>query len=183
MPMSHLTAAWFGLIALAASASAQPATAQTMLFEGARLITGDGSAVLENTAILAERGTITRIARNGEIAAPAGATRIDLAGKIVMPAIIATHVHPGFQSGLTYVAENFKRETILDDLNRALYFGVSTVMSQGVERGEVMYQIRTEQAEGRLGGARLMLAGRGMGAPNAGPGNPVSPNLAYEGPP
>jgi imidazolonepropionase-like amidohydrolase len=180
MPMSHLTAAWFGLLALAAAAVAPPANAQAVLFEGARLIAGDGSVALENTAILAERGTITRIARNGEIAAPAGASRIDLAGKTMMPAIIATHVHPGFQSGLTYLAENFKRETILDDLNRALYFGVSTVMSQGIERGDVMYQIRTEQAEGRLGGARLMLAGRGMGAPNAGPGNPVYANFAYE---
>jgi imidazolonepropionase-like amidohydrolase len=178
--MSHHTAAWFGLVAFAAATFAQHASAQTVLFEGARLIAGDGSAALENSAILVERGSITRIGRSGEIAAPAGTTRIDLAGKTVMPAIIATHVHPGFQSGLTYVAENFKRETILDDLNRALYFGVSTVMSQGIERGEVMYQIRTEQAEGRLGGARLMLAGRGMGAPNAGPGNPVYANFAYD---
>jgi imidazolonepropionase-like amidohydrolase len=180
MPMSQLTAAWFGLAALAAAAVAQPASAQTVLFEGARLIAGDGSAALENSAILVERGAITRIGRSGEIAAPAGTTRIELAGKTVMPAIIAPHVHPGFQSGLTYLAENFKRETILEDLNRALYFGVSTVMSQGIERGEVMYQIRTEQAEGRLGGARLMLAGRGMGAPNAGPGNPIYANFAYE---
>src|SRR5262249_49620932 len=179
MPMFHLTAAWFGLAALAAATVAQPATAQTVLFEGARLIAGDGSAALENTGILVERGTITRIARSGEITAPAGATRIDLAGKTVMPAIIATHVHPGFQSGLTYLAENFTRETILEDLNRALYFGVSTVMSQGIERGDVMFQIRAEQAEGRLGGAKLMLAGRGMGAPNAGPGNLIYANFAY----
>ena len=171
--MSHHRAAWFGLAALAALAFALPASAQTVVLEGARLIAGDGSAAVENTAILIERGTIARIGRRGEIAAPAGATRVDLAGKTVMPALIATHVHPGFQSGLTYRAENFKRDVILEDLNRALYFGVSTVMSQGIERGEVMYQIRTEQAEGRLGGARLMLAGRGFGAPNAGPGNPV----------
>src|SRR5206468_7196143 len=127
-----------------------------------------------------ERGTIAHIGRRGEVALPAGATRIDLAGKTVMPALIATHVHPGFQKGLTYAAKNFKRETILEDLNRALYFGVSTVMSLGIERGEVMFQIRAEQAAGRLGGARLFLAGRGMGAPNAGPGNPVYANFAYE---
>jgi len=175
----HRRAAWFGLAALAAATVAQPATAQTVLFEGARLIAGDGSAAVENAVILVERGTITRIGRSGEIAAPAGAARIDLAGKTVMPALIATHVHPGFQSGLTYLAENFKRENIVDDLNRALYFGVSTVMSQGIER-EVMYQIRAEQAEGRLGGAQLLLAGRGMGAPNAGPGNPIYANFAYE---
>jgi len=170
--------AWLGLIVVAAAA--QPAPAQTVLFEGARLIAGDGSAAVESTALLVERGTITRVARRGEIAAPAGAARIDLAGKTLMPALIATHVHPGFQSGLAYLAQNFKRENIVDDLNRALYFGVSTVMSQGIEQGEVMYQIRAEQAEGRLGGARLMLAGRGMGAPNAGPGNPIYANFAYE---
>jgi imidazolonepropionase-like amidohydrolase len=44
---------------------------------------------------------ITRIGRPGEIAAPAGAGRVDLGGKTVMPAIISTHVHPGFQKGLT----------------------------------------------------------------------------------
>ena len=178
--MSHHRATWFGLAALAALAFAQPASSQTLLFEGARLIAGDGSPAMENTVIMVERGTITHIGRRGEFTPPTGATRIDLTGKTVMPALIATHVHPGFQKGLTYAAENFKRETILEDLNRGLYFGVSTVMSQGIERGEVMYQIRAEQAEGRLGGARLMLAGRGMGAPNAGPGNPVYANFAYE---
>jgi imidazolonepropionase-like amidohydrolase len=157
-----------------------PANAQTVLFEGARVIPGDGSPAIENAAMLVERGAITRIGRKGEIATPAGATRVDLDGKTVMPALIATHVHPGFQRGNTYLAENFTRETILDDLNRALYFGVSTVMSQGIERGDVMFQIRTEQAEGRLGGAKLMLAGRGMGAPNAGPGNAIYANFAYE---
>ena len=53
-------------------------------------------------------------------------------------------------------------------------------MSQGIEKGEVMYQIRADQAAGRLGGARLMLAGRGIGAPNAGPGAPAYANIAYE---
>ena len=57
-----------------------------------------------------------------------GAARIALGGKTVMPAIVSAHVHPGFQKGLTYSVENFTRDTILDDLNRALYFGVSTVM-------------------------------------------------------
>ena len=170
-----------GLIAATAAIFIlQPVQAQTVLFEGARIIPGDGSPAIENGAMLIERASITRIGRKGEIAAPAGAIRVDLDGKTVMPAIISTHVHPGFQRGLTYLAENFTRETILDDLNRALYFGVSTVMSQGIERGDVMYQIRAEQAEGRLGGARLMLAGRGIGAPNAGPGNPIYANFAYE---
>jgi imidazolonepropionase-like amidohydrolase len=128
---------------------------------------------------LVEGGIITRIGRRGDIAAPAGAVRIDLDGKTVMPAIVSAHVHPGFQRGLTYSADNFTRETILDDLNRELYFGISTVMSQGIEKGEVMYQIRADQAAGRLGGARLLLAGRGIGAPNAGPGAAAYAGIAY----
>ena len=170
----------FVLFVLAAVFIAGPAPAQTLLFEGARVISGDGSAAIENGAVLVERGMIARIGRTGDIAAPPGAVRVDHGGKTVMPALVSTHVHPGFQLGPMYVAQNFKRETIIDDLNRALYFGVATVMSQGIERGEVMFQIRAEQAEGRLGGARLLLAGRGIGAPNAGPGNPIYANFAYE---
>jgi imidazolonepropionase-like amidohydrolase len=167
------------VLALATVLAPQAAPAQTILFEGARIIPGDGGPAIENGALLVENGTIRRVGRKGEVAAPAGATRIALDGKTVMPAIVSPHVHPGFQRGTTYLAENFNRETIVDDLNRALYFGVSTVMSLGVETGDVMFQIRQDQREGKLGGAQLFLAGRGMGAPNAGPGNPIYANFAY----
>jgi imidazolonepropionase-like amidohydrolase len=167
-----------GLLVLAFSTC--PVSAQTVLFEGARIIPGDGGTTIEDGALLVEGGAIARIGRKGEIVPPAGAVRIALDGKTVMPAIVSAHVHPGFQKGLAYSAENFTRETILDDLNRALYFGISTVMSQGVEKGEVMYQVRADQAAGRLGGARLMLAGRGIGAPNAGPGAAAYAGIAYE---
>lgn len=156
------------------------ASAQTLLFEGERLIPGDGGPVIDNAALLVERGTIARVGRKGDIALPPDGTRIDLAGKTVMPAIISAHVHPGFQRGLTYLAENFRRDTILDDLNRALYAGVSTVMSLGIETGDTMFQIRADQAAGRVGGAHLLLAGRGIGAPNAGPGNTIYSSFTYE---
>ena len=169
-----------GLLALALVFSAKLTLAQTVLLEGARIIPGDDAPAIESGALLVEGGTITRIGRKGEIAPPAGAMRIDLDGKTVMPTIVSAHVHPGFQKGLTYSVENFTRETILDDLNRALYFGISVVMSQGIEKGDVMYQIRADQAAGRLGGARLMLAGRGIGAPNAGPGAAAYAGIAYE---
>ncbi len=178
--MSLKSIARFGLVVLAVALVANPAFAQKVLFEGARIIPGDGAPAIENGALLVEGGAITRIGRKGEIAPPAGAVRINLDDKTLMPAIVSAHVHPGFQKGLTYSAENFTRETILDDLNRALYFGISTVMSQGIEKGEIMYQIRADQAAGRLGGARLMLAGRGIGAPNAGPGAAAYAGIAYE---
>jgi imidazolonepropionase-like amidohydrolase len=151
-----------------------------VLYEGARLIAGDGSQPITNAAMLVENGTITRIGAKGTVNVPAAALRVDLTGKTVMPALINTHGHPGFQRGLTYTGDNFTRETIMDDLNRALYFGVAAVLSQGIEKGRVMYEIRADQEAGRLGGARLRLAGRGIGAPNAGPGNAAYAGIAYE---
>src|SRR5262249_4922740 len=179
-PMSCKAIGSIILFILAAVFAARPSPAQTLLLESARVISGDGSAAIENGAVLVERGMIARIGRMGDITAPTGAVRVDLGGKTVMPALVSTHVHPGFQLGPMYVAQNFKRETIIDDLNRALYFGVAAGMSPGIARGERMVQMRAEQAEGRRGGARLLLAGRGIGAPNAGPGNPIYANFAYE---
>jgi len=178
--MTRRSIVLLGLLAFAPALAARPAVAQVTLFEGARIIPGDGAGPIENGALLVEGGAITRVGRKGEILPPADANRITLDGKTVMPTIFSAHVHPGFQKGLSYSAENFTRETILDDLNRALYFGVSAVMSHGIEKGEVMYQIRADQADGRLGGARLLVAGRGIGAPNAGPGAAAYAGIAYE---
>ena len=93
-----------------------------------------------DSAFLVENGTITNVGRKGDVIAPVGAGRVDLTGKTVMPALINAHGHPGFQRGLTYSADNFTRETIIDDLNRALYFGVAAVQSQGIEKGDVTYR-------------------------------------------
>ena len=172
-----------GFVALAAVYSVQPVTTQAnriVLYEGARLISGDGSAPIDDSALLVENGTITRVGRKGSVTAPGGAGRVNLAGKTVMPALIDAHGHPGFQRGLTYSAANFTRENIADDLNRALYFGVAAVQSQGIEKGDVTYQIRADQEAGKLGGALLHIAGRGIGAPNAGPGAAAYAGIAYE---
>src|SRR3989475_4860133 len=178
--------AFCGFVALAAAYSIQPVETQAnrpapvVLYEGARLIAGDGSAPIADSAFLVENGTITKVGKKGELTASRGAGRINLTGKTVMPTLINAHGHPGFQRGLTYSADNFTRENIIDDLNRALYFGVAAVQSQGIEKGEVMYQIRADQEAGKLGGARLHIAGRGIGAPNAGPGAAAYAGIAYE---
>jgi imidazolonepropionase-like amidohydrolase len=165
---------------LFAAMMAPPAFAQATLYEGARLIPGDGRPAIERSAFLVDNGTITRVGRQGEVKAPAGATRVDLTGKTVMPALIDIHTHTGFQRGATYRPENYSRDTIIDDLNRALYFGVSTVVSEGIDPGDAAFRIRDDQAAGRLGGARLFTAGRGMGAPNAGPGADTYRGIAYD---
>ena len=174
---------WKGLAFVAVACAAPAVLAQApsaTLFEGARLISGDSSPAIESSAILVERGLITRVGRKGEVNAPASVRRVDLSGKTVMPTIVNTHGHPGFQRGLTYTADNYTRDTVMSDLNRALYFGIAVVQSQGIEKGDVLFDIRAEQRAGKLGGARLLVAGRGIGAPNAGPGGAAYAGIAYE---
>src|SRR5262252_10531360 len=108
-----------------------PPASQPVLYEGARLIPGDGSQPIASSAILVENGIITNVGAKASVNAPRSARRVDLSGKTVMPALVNAHGHPGFQRDLTYTAENFTRETIMNDLNRALYFGVALVQSQG----------------------------------------------------
>ena len=160
--------------------TAGSAFAQATLYEGARLIAGDGKPAIERSAFIVENGAITRIGRQGDVKAPAGAAHVDLTGKTVMPTLIDIHTHTGFQKGATYRAENYGRDAIVDDLNRALYFGVSAVVSEGIDPGDAAFRIREDQAAGRLGGARLFTAGRGMGAPNAGPGADTYRGIAYD---
>jgi imidazolonepropionase-like amidohydrolase len=176
-----LTRALCGIfaVAVASAAAAQPRV-DLALVDGT-VITVDGRDTVAQ-AIAIGNGVIVAVGTSAEIRARAGADArvVDLAGKVVMPALISTHVHPGFQKRAAYVAANYTRDTVMIDLNRALYFGISVVQSQGIERGDVLYRIRADQAAGTLGGAKLLVAGRGIGAPNAGPGAAAYAGIAYE---
>ena len=114
-------------------------TSTVALYEGARLISGDGKPPIENSAMLVENGTITRVGAKGAVTAPSGARRIDFAGKTVMPTLINTHGHPGFQRGLTYDAANFTRETVMDDSYAARPAG-----------GDALLKLKLQQAMDRL---------------------------------
>src|SRR5258708_23430832 len=75
-----------------AMVGAQQPTAVTV-FEGARLITGDGSAPIADSAFLVENGRFTAVGRKGQLKVPAGAARVDLTGKTVMPALLHAPKH------------------------------------------------------------------------------------------
>src|SRR5262249_45273499 len=73
------------------AALASPAQSQTVtLYEGARVITGDGAAI-ENGAFIVDGNLIRQVGRKGEVALPQGASRVDLTGKTVMPTIVDMH--------------------------------------------------------------------------------------------
>jgi imidazolonepropionase-like amidohydrolase len=126
-------------------------------FEGARVIVGDDSAPIENATILVRDGRISEVGAGGSVQVPDGATRVDLSGKTVMPAILDGHVHLRSQM----------RDTLIEDLQRRAYYGVVAAFSMGQDQGDVPYQVRTESAN-MPNTARFLTAGRGITAPEPG---------------
>jgi len=151
---------------------------QAVLFEGARLITGDGSAPVENSAFLVENNRFSQVGKKGQLRAPAGAMRVDLSGKTVMPALVDAHTHLGWDVLRTgqMGAETYTRENLIDHLRREAYYGIAAVQSMGIDRGDIPYQVRANPAPDA---ALFRTAGRGMALPNAGPGREYWKPVAY----
>src|SRR4030081_1897890 len=164
---------------VASEARSQPQGAGVTLYEGARLITGDGSPAIENSAFLVTGNQFTRVGRKGELPLPAGATRVDLTGKTVMPTIVDMHGHFGYQNLIagTMSKETFTRENLIDHLQRLAYVGVGAVVGVGdlVNRsdlrggrttwGDVPLRVRAEIVPNA---ALFRTAGAGMAWPGSG---------------
>ena len=148
-------------------------TSDAVLYEGFRLIAGDERAAVEGAAFLVDGGVIQAVGLLGDLGLPPGAARVDLSGKTVMPALVSLHGHLGFQVGLTFEADNYTRKTVSDHLDRYAYYGVGTIVTLGTDGGDLVYEIKENQATGTLRGARLLTAGSGIARPNAGPGAPA----------
>jgi len=167
------------LFLLALAFSEAPAQqANPVLFEGARLIVGDGSAAVENSAFLVENNKFTRIGKRGEIRPPKGAERVDLSGQTVMPALVDAHTHLGWyivKTGRIGV-DTYTRENLIDHLQRYAYYGIAAAQSMGIDPGETPYQVRADPGPNA---ALFRIAGRGMAMPNAGPGADYWRPVAY----
>jgi imidazolonepropionase-like amidohydrolase len=142
-------------------------SSDVILFEGGRLITGDGN-VLEDAAFLIENGRFTQVGVSGTINVPAGAVQVNFSGKTIIPALIDGHGHLGYSDvgARTDVRASYSRENIIDHLHRHAYYGQSATMSMGIDPLS-MAELRESTIDNA---ARFLWAGRGMGRPNAGPG-------------
>ncbi len=140
------------------------APAGVTAFEGARVIVGDGRAPIENATFIVTGNRFTQVGRAADVRVPAGATRVNLAGKTVMPGILDTHNHL-----------SQTREMLIDDLKRRAYYGVTAAQSMGQDTTNISFQIREETREGKIpGAARFFTAGRGLTGPE--PGRTMAPH-------
>jgi len=102
-----------------------------VVYEGARLIVGDASPPIENGAFVVRSGHITAIGPKSSVKAPAGAIRVDLTGKTVMPAMNNVHIHAGNEGYVSWSVANHSPENVLDHLEREAFYGVGTAMTMG----------------------------------------------------
>ncbi|RIV27736.1 amidohydrolase [Fibrisoma montanum] len=116
---------------------------QPVMIVGGNLIDVETGKVRENTSLLIEKETITKIGKN--LKAPAGATVIDAKGKWLIPGLIDSHIHL-FQSGSIYTRPDgvdltkyrpyeserqWLRDNMGDLLRRYLASGITTVIDIG----------------------------------------------------
>lgn len=158
------TASWcwlFVLLCLAATFAAKvesqaPQAAGVTVFEGARLIVGNASAPIEDGAFVVQNNRFVQVGRRGQVKVPAGAARVDLTGKTVMPAIVDAHTHQPTST---------TREALVDSLQHKAYYGVAALISLGQDPGDLAFQMRQEIIPNA---ALFRSAGRGITAPEPG---------------
>ncbi len=169
----------------------QPPQSNTTIFEGARLIKGDGSAPIENSAFIVTGDKLTQVGRQGKLRVPAGAAHVDFTGKTVMPALVDLHGHIGFQNIVegTMSKSTYTRENLIDHLERLAYNGVGATVSIGdledrsdmhggrTHWGDVPLQVRKEVIPNA---ALFRTAGTGIAWPGSGPqGDPSRVDVPY----
>jgi imidazolonepropionase-like amidohydrolase len=157
-----------GIALLPIEAQTPSSPSGTVLFEGLRLIAGDGRPAIENAAFLVEGARLTQVGTRGSVRKPDGATVVDLKGSTVMPAIVDAHSHLGYTNARTgdTSSVHYTRDNLLDHLRRYAYFGIAATLSMGLDRGELPYELRAMPVDGM---ALFRTAGRGIAMPNAGP--------------
>lgn len=163
----------FALLASAGVVSQSPSPSRAVLYEGARLIMGDESAPIEAGAFLVENGRITALGRNRTVKAPAGASRVDLTGKTVIPALVNLHAHIGYETytnpGGESRPESFTPDNVLDHLQRHAFYGVGTVNDAGSAPLPASLEFLRDADAGKYPAAARLVLMAGIVPVNGGP--------------
>jgi imidazolonepropionase-like amidohydrolase len=137
-----------------AAPSAAAAGSGVTAFTGGRVIVGDGTVIENATFTLGPDKHFGLVGSTAAVTLPAGATKVDLTGLTVMPAIVDAHTHLSRE-----------RDALIADLKHRAYFGVSAALSLGQDNGTDVFVVRKEVIPGA---ALYRFAGRGITAPEPG---------------
>jgi imidazolonepropionase-like amidohydrolase len=130
-----------------------PAGGTTALL-GVRLIDGSGGAPIERATLLLRDGLIQAAGPADAVAVPAGAARVDLAGKTIIPGLVNAHAHVNAEENSSVSA----RDQLAAQLLLYAQYGVTTIVSLG-DDGVESVKLRDELARGIPDRARLYVSG------------------------
>jgi imidazolonepropionase-like amidohydrolase len=128
------------LVLAAAALFSGTAAAQVTVLHNATLIDGSGAPPQAGVTVVIENGRIRDLGPG--VAAPAGATVVDLTGKFVVPGIINGHGHVG-------PAPRDRQ------LRQYALYGVTTTTSMAADPDDIV-AYKARQAAGDLRGARIL---------------------------
>lgn len=155
--------------ALCAGASAQAAqAAQVEAVSAARLLDVASGKYVDNPMVIITDGRITAVGRKGELAAPAGATLIDLPGATLLPGLIDMHVHidslaeVGGYNSLQY-SDAFWSVVQTANAKATVEAGFTTIRNLGADRFNDV-GLREAIDGGYVPGPRIVTAGYAIGA-------------------
>jgi imidazolonepropionase-like amidohydrolase len=144
-----------GLLAVVPALTQDAPAAMPFAFVGARLIDGTGAPPVLDAVMVVQDGKITAAGTAASVRIPAGATRVNVSGRTIMPGMINAHGHVGDVRGLKASQEFYTPEHVKHQLAVFARYGVTTVVSLGGD-GPAGVQVRDEKAAGI---ARLYVAG------------------------
>ena len=132
-----------------------------MALTGARLITMNGTEVIENGVIIVDGNRIEAIGPAGTTPVPAGIPVIDMAGKTIMPGLVDAHWHGAMGSD-----EIIPEQSWVD--YASLAFGVTTIHNPSSDTSEIFAHSELARA-GRVVAPRIFSTGSILyGATSAG---------------
>ena len=129
---TRVAAVLFGILLVWAGLSVQPSLAQapaggTLALTGARVIDGTGAPPLEGATIVISDGRIQSVGTGAAVTIPAGATRVDMAGKTIVPGLINAHGH--LQADMS---NRPARDKLAGQLRMYSDYGITTVQVLGI---------------------------------------------------
>jgi imidazolonepropionase-like amidohydrolase len=173
----RMTLVLAGMSAVFVAQAQQSAPMQTVLLRDVRLIDGTGAQARDHVSLLLRDGRIEKIGET--MIVPKGVQVRELSGKTVVPGLISAHSHLGLiVDDAESSATGYTRENVTAQLKQFERYGVTTIMSLGLNR-DLVYELREEQRKGRLGGATIFTAGRGIGVPGGAPPLPSATDQIY----
>lgn len=154
--MTSTRLATLAALGLAAASAAQAPQRTVLAFVGARVFDGSGALPIERATMIVRDGRVEAV--GPDLPVPAGAERIDVKGKTILPGLVNSHGHVGETRGLRSAPELYTRENLVSQLRLYARYGVTSVMSLGGDR-EQGFELRGEQERPGLDRARLFVAG------------------------